>query len=73
MKEISKFISKLAILLTLLDITTKLLYSLRQIRYLPGRLICNPIPRPGYGGLPVRSAIEVALDLGPRDWLRWDM
>ena len=40
---------------------------------LPGRLIVNPIPRPGYGGFPVRSAIEVALDLGPRDWLIWDM
>ena len=40
---------------------------------LPGRLSPNPTPSPGYGGFPVRSAIDVALDLGPLDWLRWDM
>ena len=40
---------------------------------LPGLLMANPIPSTGYGGLPVRSAIEVALDFGPRDWLIWDI
>ena len=49
-------------------------YQVRNINLktflLPGRLIASPIPIPGYGGFPVKSAIEVALDLGPLDWLR---